>query len=86
MTDNKPATTSPLSEAEPRSLEELFSRDPLKLTRSDRDAIVRELRAQSERWAQAQSQAPSGKRSSGTRPPKITGPLPDIDLTELGLE
>lgn len=46
---------SPLQEADPASLQELFDRDPLSLTDSDIDRIVTELRAQRARWEQGQS-------------------------------
>lgn len=45
---------SPLSEASPTSLQELFDRDPLSLSDSDIDTIVLELRTQRERWQQAE--------------------------------
>lgn len=45
---------SPLQEADPASLQELFNRDPLSLTDSDIDRIVTELRAQRARWEQGQ--------------------------------
>lgn len=42
--------TSPLSEASPESLQELFDKDPLKLTDPDIERVVTELRAQRGRW------------------------------------
>lgn len=41
---------SPLQEADPKALDELFARDPLKLTHADRDVIVSEIRKQRVRW------------------------------------
>ena len=52
---------SPLSEASPDSLEELFSRDPLDLTDRDLDRIVAELRAKRHLWTQEQATKPERK-------------------------
>ena len=67
---------SPLSEASPTSLDDLFSRDPLSLTRADKDKIIAELRAQRERWEIAE------------RKPKKTPKAPlqvATNLEDLGL-
>lgn len=45
---------SPLAEANPQSLQELFDRDPLQLTDDDIEKIVCELRTQRDRWQQAE--------------------------------
>ena len=45
---------SPLLEASPDSLQEIFDRDPLSLTLADAEQICKELRAQRERWEKAQ--------------------------------
>jgi hypothetical protein len=42
---------SPLAEANPESLQELFDKDPLQLTDPDIDRVVAELRTMRERWA-----------------------------------
>lgn len=64
---------SPLSEANPQSLEELMSRDPLKLQRVDRVRIVTELRRMREVWLKAELNSPSkGKKpASGGAPPAM---------------
>lgn len=41
---------SPLAEANPESLQELFDKDPLKLTDEDIDRIVAEERSMREKW------------------------------------
>jgi len=63
---------SVLAEADPNSLQALFDMDPLKLSDSNKEAIVKELRAQRERWKQAE----------GGRAKKE---LVKVDLSDLGL-
>jgi hypothetical protein len=68
---------SPLAEATTDSLEELFRRDPLKLTDLDIDAIVAELRARRGLWLQA---AAEGK----TRAPRAkVEAKPEIEAGDL---
>ncbi|PYS90932.1 MAG: hypothetical protein DMF62_03770 [Acidobacteria bacterium] len=70
---------SPLDEANPViSMQEIMSRDPEELTRADRDAIVRTLRAQRFQFMQEEQQE-KPKRKNGK---KTTGP---ISLADLGL-
>lgn len=72
---------SPLEEASKSSLAELFAMDPLKLTRTDRGAIVAEFRRVRALWAKAQAE---GKISAAARAPKaIKGTAPDLSLDEL---
>jgi hypothetical protein len=70
---------NPLNEASPRSLEEIFSSDPLNLTRQDRDVIVSELRRARENWIK--EEASGKKRSSAGKAP----PPPNLKLSDLGL-
>jgi len=65
--------TSPLAQAKPESLAELFERDPLTLTDPDIERIVQELRSARDRWI---IQEKKGKKvaASGT-----------LSLTDLGL-
>lgn len=77
-------TTSPLAEAKPESLNELFSRDPLTLTEEDAERICAVFRKERENWKPgevARKTATKGA-SKGTR--KIAAPA-DIDLKDLGL-
>ena len=46
---------SPLAEAIPESLDELFSRDPLQLAEPDIDKIVARLRAERANWDKEQA-------------------------------
>lgn len=75
------ADPSPLEEASKSSLAELFAMDPLKLTRTDRSAIVAEFRRVRGIWATAQAQ---GKISGAARAPKaVAGSAPTLSLDEL---
>jgi hypothetical protein len=67
--------TTPLSEASPTSLQDLFDKDPLSLTDSDIEQIVSSLRAARVKW----ESAPKGRAPKAE--PK---PLP-TDLADLGL-
>lgn len=66
-------TNSPLAQAKPESLAELFERDPLTLNDGDIERIVTELRSARERWI---IQEKKGKKvaASGT-----------LSLQDLGL-
>lgn len=70
--------TSPLAEANPDSLQELFDRDPLELTDADVERIVTELRDQRSRWVKAEAK---GKKQAA---PKSLS-LADLDLSDLKL-
>jgi hypothetical protein len=54
---------SPLAEANPLSLEELFRLDPLKLTEPDIDQIIAELRRKRALWTASEA-APKAQRKS----------------------
>ncbi len=55
-----PQMGSPLVQAEPESIDELFSRDPLELTKEDLGKIVSILRAQRASWKLDQQPAKAG--------------------------
>ena len=71
---------SPLSEASPKSLEELFSLDPLDLTRSDLETIVTELRKMREIWARSESGEGKRPRRSGANPRPLPASPEDLGL------
>jgi hypothetical protein len=73
---------SPLAQADPASLNELFLRDPLSLSEQDIDQIVAELRAQRARLAQAQA-AGKPRRQATTKAKATLGQKIDIDMLEL---
>ena len=58
-----PLPQSPLSEADPASLNELFARDPLSLSNQEIDQITAALRAQRAKWAQ--EEATGGAKKAG---------------------
>lgn len=68
-------TDSPLAEAEPNSLQELFDKDPLNLTDPDIERIVTELRAQRDRWVKTEAKTGHKKKAA---PANIS--LADLDL------
>ena len=53
---------TPLAEADPRSIDDLYSADPLSLTNSDVEKIVSDLRKNRALWLKAEAEAgPKGK-------------------------
>jgi len=62
--------TTAIAEATTSSLDELFSRDPLELSRQDRDQIISELRKRRVQWAQDEA---AGK-TRASRPKKEEAP------------
>lgn len=74
---------SPLAEASPESLDELFSRDPLKLQDQDIEAIVKALREQRTRWRAAE--LAGATRAPKAAAPKVKPTKVDISLKDLGL-
>ena len=79
MTSETPELTSqPL--VDPKLIQELFDKDPLKLTRADLDVIVGEFRAG--RMAYLNAPAAETKKSKAA-PKKSVVDLGQIDLEEL---
>ena len=75
------ANESPLKEADPRSLDELYSADPLSLTDPDVDRIVDNLVEKRDLWAAAEAKAAStGKK----KPAKAYLPKTEKGSIELG--
>ena len=70
---------SPLSLANPKSLDELFSSDPDDLEKKDFELVIKEMRAQAARWAAAEA---AGKRT--VKQPKLTAPV-NLSLDDLGI-
>jgi hypothetical protein len=70
---------TPLSEADPKSLDALFARDPLALTDDDVRAIASKLRQDRGRWMQEDI----GKKQSRGQPKKDADP--NLKLEDLGL-
>lgn len=74
--------TSPLAEADPRSLDELMSRDPFKMTQRDRMEIITELRRMREVWAKAEAAGAVKAPRAGKAGKPPAGP---IDASDLGI-
>ena len=76
MSDKTPHAAELLAGADPMSIEELFSRDPLDLTQEDVEEItvrlVRALRAEREAWEQEKAKAKAtGRKVSGNTTKKV---------------
>lgn len=73
-----PVEASPLLEADPQSLEELFSKDPLQLTEVDIETIVTTLAAGRQQWMQEEN-----KTKSKARTAKPKSDAPKLALADL---
>lgn len=58
---------SPLPEADPISLDELFDRDPLELTKANIEQIIQSFRAQRLTWEQEEKAAAKTGRKPSTK-------------------
>lgn len=76
---------SPLSEADPKSLDELFAADPLDLTNKNLAALVTELRAHRDHWAKEESEAQAQSRTRRPKKYKAAPPKGSLTLENLGL-
>lgn len=72
---------TPLSEANPRSLDELYAADPLSLTNPDVDKIVGDLREKRALWLKEESEATAQGRK---RRPKVYKEAPEKGTLSLG--
>lgn len=77
-------TASPLTEASPNSLDEIFARDPEGLQERDIQTAVAALRAKREDWLKAEAAgARSAPRSSAPKLMPSHGPAPNPDDLEI---
>lgn len=76
MTDS----SNPLTEADPRSLEELFSCDPETLTDGEISLMVDEFRQQREVWERAEIEGKTKGRRKAAPKPKIDTSSLDLDI------
>lgn len=77
---------SPLNEASPKSLDELFDRDPLDLADEDVDTIITTMRTNRALWLKLEEDAAAqGKRVSAPRAKKPKAPAPSLTITDLEL-
>lgn len=83
MTNDSPQAPAadPLAEASPKSLQELFSADPLGLNDRDIDKIIAELRAHRERIVAAGGDAAKVAKKA----PKIIAEPGKLKLSDLDL-
>lgn len=75
---------SPLVEADSRSLDELYSADPLDLTDSDIDRITKDLREKRDLWSKKEAEA----GAQGRKRKKVYKEAPkkgDLSLGGLGI-
>lgn len=80
-----PQSPSPLDEATPESLNDLFSRDPLDLAEPDIEKIVQYLRSARERWDTAESQGKKSAPRAAKAPAAKVSADPTMSLDDLGL-
>lgn len=71
---------SPLAEALPDSIREVMSRDPLDLTRENRDQIVKELRRARELFEQEDNKPKAEKKGK-----KLKAVVGKVNLEDFGL-
>lgn len=70
---------NPLEEAKTTSLDELFSRDPLRLTRADLEVMVAQLRIMRDRFLQEEA-APKAPKGPKPKAAKVVLSLSDLGL------
>lgn len=76
---------SPLAEAEPNSLDELYYRDPLDLTDSDLDKLVKELREKRTLFVKEDKEARAQGRQRRSKIYKDAPKRGQLSLDNLGL-
>ncbi len=87
MNQELTSPTSPLSEAEPNSLDELFNRDPLELADQDIQRIVAVFRAQRKNFDLEEASAKkSGKKVNPSKLKKSAEEIAALDVDSLNLE
>lgn len=78
-----PKVESPLSEAAPQSLDELFSSSPLEREPHEWTLIVETLRANRERWLA--DEASGKKRASAPKSAPLKAPPKELSIDDLDL-
>ena len=76
---------SPLSEADPRSLDDLYAADPLSLIDDNVDKIVADFRQKRALWASEDAAAKSQGRARRPKEYKSAPPKGQLDLGGLGI-
>ena len=76
---------SPLNEADPRSLDDLYAADPLSLTDDDVDKIVKDLREKRALWEKEDKEAQAQGRARRPKVYKSPPPKGQLSLDSLGI-
>jgi len=76
---------SPLTEADPRSLDDLYAADPLGLTNDDVDKIVSDLRQKRALWENEDKEAQAQGRARRPKTYKEPPPKGQLSLDSLGI-
>lgn len=81
LPEGMPSST-PLTEVSPEAVDELFSRDPLKLSNADIEKLVLHFRAERHQWQRLEAEGktrskPRGKKAT-TSAPMTAGDVDDI--------
>lgn len=76
---------SPLAEADPKSLDDLFNEDPLKLTKPDLATLVAEFRANKDKWAKEDAAAQAQGRPRKSKEYKAKLPKGQLSLSDIGI-
>ena len=77
---------SPLSEADPRSLDDIYTDDPLNLTDDDVDRVAADLRQKRSLWATEEAEAQSQGRRRKPKAYTTSPPKGQLKLGDLGIE
>lgn len=78
-------TQSPLAEADPQSLDELFNADPLELTEANLDTLAAEFRSKRKLWEKEEAAAQAQGRRRRPREYKDKVAKGQLSLTDIGL-
>lgn len=76
---------TPLAKADPKSLDDLYSSDPLDLTDDDVDRITADLREKRALWAREDAEAKTQGRKRSTKAWKEPPEKGQLSLADLGL-
>ena len=76
---------SPLSKADPKYLDDLYTADPLTLTDDDVDKITADLRQKRSLWATEEAEAQSQGRRRKPKAYKAPPPKGQLKLDDLGI-
>lgn len=84
MTDLPVPATNPMAEVSSNSLDELFDRDPLELSKQDLELIVQAFRAQRIRWEADGSTEPKKAKAADKKANELENK--NLSLDDLNLD